>query len=1286
MRSTTVTPFALVDELIHGELARSVADGDWFTLRGEHVFVGYGYPAAIAPAWLGDSIDRSYEQAKLINAALMSLAAVPVYLWARRLAGDLGGLIAAALTLCLPWYALTATLLPESLFFPPLFLLALYAAARAVEQPGPGWVGVFLIALILATVTRVEGLILVPILVTSAVAAAIASRRPVQLRPYTPVGAALVITAAVYVAVKLATGDSLTDLGVYEGIRDAHYSVGAQLGWAIDNLGVLVIASGIAPAIALLAILIGRPRRPDHKAFLAVAFSTVVWLVALTAFASSWAPMGVKERYLFYAAPVLFIALALWIERDLRAPQWAVAIAGAAVIVLVAAVPLRRLVDDPAVTVGSFGLVFVRRFADSVGGIGTVRILLGLLAVGAAAAIVLVPRGWRALVAAGVGAFLVLSSIPVVRSLGDESRRARDRAALPKNPSWMDAAVGPGAHALFLDTSDLEPEKRHGSVRQRFTPVWESEFWNRSFDGVVSLGAKEPAPLPNKTTMLDWATGSIVGLESDFVLARPRFAVDGRLLARASDLQLWRVGGPVQLASATEGVSAAGRAERLAAYSRWAVGPGRMEVRVSRGPARVRIGALGAASPGGAKIVLETGRRRRAEAGGRTHSLRRAAGAVPGRGARRARRQGGVPVRPWLTSGVRPPGPAAAGQASNGRVRGSDPVVAAAGGRSSAGRSSSAAPPPTDGSSGSPPRRRSPRPGSASRRSPARCRSRGSTAPGSCSSSRLRASSRGRAPRSAGRSSATTPGATSTVASPTSAFAAVGLFVGALVPRAPRTVALGLTALLAVVAAWALAGKAVPGWFPDLRRVARLRDPVGYWNALALLLAAALPLALAHLPERGGRARAALATTLFYGSTVALLLTFSRAGTAVAALVVAVFLAAVRPRLRALLVVLAATPSAVGVAVLSAAGPELDGALFVLVFLAGAALTVAAADLCRPPLEPGLGAARASRSGGRRGRRRGRARREGRRALRLVARVHEPRAAWPGRGPRRVAQLGQPLDVVARGVDALEAGAAHGPGCGLVRSGAPPDPEERAQRHRAALDAAPVPRRARARRPGAPHRGRAGDDRRRPARRARRARPPGRRRPRPASARIRPARARRLRLGLRRGHGPDALRRRRPRRARAGGRSRAPPARGRRRRRRRPGGALLALGAVAGRPARLPQRAARRRRPRRGRRQGALRPPAEPAVAGAVLGLGRGGVHRRRRRDGAPPLRGRRRAPARELGDVVPARPLRVRHRPLPASVLRPRPGLRPRPAGPRRDAGRRARPGQEAAAGVSRR
>src|ERR671923_2866603 len=66
-------------------------------------------------------------------------------------------------------------------------------------------------------------------------------------------------------------------------------------------------------------------------------------------------------------------------------------------------------------------------------------------------------------------------------------------------------------------------------------------------------------------------------------------------------------------------------------------------------------------------------------------------------------------------------------------------------------------------------------------------------------------------------------------------FACLGLFVGAFLPRGPRAVATAFAVFLAGVLGWALLGKVVPSLFPDGGRLARLRSPIGYWNALALL-------------------------------------------------------------------------------------------------------------------------------------------------------------------------------------------------------------------------------------------------------------------------------------------------------------------------------------------------------------------------------------------------------------------------------------------------------------------
>ena len=67
------------------------------------------------------------------------------------------------------------------------------------------------------------------------------------------------------------------------------------------------------------------------------------------------------------------------------------------------------------------------------------------------------------------------------------------------------------------------------------------------------------------------------------------------------------------------------------------------------------------------------------------------------------------------------------------------------------------------------------------------------------------------------------------------ALALVGLGLGVYVPRATGLGVRARRASLALPLGWALLGKAVPalGWSG---RIARLSSPIGYWNALALLL------------------------------------------------------------------------------------------------------------------------------------------------------------------------------------------------------------------------------------------------------------------------------------------------------------------------------------------------------------------------------------------------------------------------------------------------------------------
>src|SRR6266545_5275931 len=114
------------------------------------------------------------------------------------------------------------------------------------------------------------------------------------------------------------------------------------------------------------------------------------------------------------------------------------------------------------------------------------------------------------------------------------------------------------------------------------------------------------------------------------------------------------------------------------------------------------------------------------------------------------------------------------------------------------------------------------------------------------------------------------------------AFALLGV-LAAGVPRPARTVAAGLAGLLGLVLLWALAGKVVPALFADGARVARLRNPVGYWNSLGLVAATAVPLGLWLAASRGHhRAVRAAGALLVYLAELVVVLTYSRAGIAVA--------------------------------------------------------------------------------------------------------------------------------------------------------------------------------------------------------------------------------------------------------------------------------------------------------------------------------------------------------------------------------------------------------------------
>ena len=229
-------------------------------------------------------------------------------------------------------------------------------------------------------------------------------------------------------------------------------------------------------------------------------------------------------------------------------------------------------------------------------------------------------------------------------------------------------------------------------------------------------------------------------------------------------------------------------------------------------------------------------------------------------------------------------------------------------------------------------------------------RPRGSDARARCWSRRWLRSPRGRARRSRGRSSPDRSWDSFDKTVAYAAFLGLGIVLAAAGGRfSARLAAAMLSLVIAITLTWALLAKAVPALDPDGDRVARLREPVGYWNALALLadMALALGLWLGTAPGHRRSVRVA-GGLLVYVATLSLLLTLSRAGVLVAVGVLVLWLALSTERVESGLLLLASAGPAVLVGAWAFTRPALtedvatrsdrvaDGAVFGALALAGA--------------------------------------------------------------------------------------------------------------------------------------------------------------------------------------------------------------------------------------------------------------------------------------------------------------------------------------------------------------
>jgi hypothetical protein len=597
-------PWIMADELAHADMAKSFADGEGLEVRGLPSYARTLYPVLISPAWLADSVETAFAAAKTINTVLMTLACVPLYLWARRFLSEGWALASAALLLLLPAFAYTGTLMTESAFL-PLFLLALWAFARALETPSLVWQLSAVAAALLAIAVRLQGLVLIAVLVTAIVFDALVAGWEgesrlrafrLRLRRFAPTGVALLALFLVFVAYAFVAHGGLSEaFGGYRSVLELEYSLWNGLRWTVFHVAELGFAVGILPASAFL-LLAGawmRPgSRPAERAFVCVTAAALLWIVPQAGFFASRYSERIEERNMFYLEPVLLLALVAWVARGApRPPRWT-AVAVALPVALLAAIPIERLFNVSLLS-DTFALIPLLRVSAVVdGGTDAVRVLLALGGVAAGLLFVLVPRRLAATTIGAVAVFLALSAWSVAGTLRDQAKATRIETHTT-NADWIDEAVGAEADVPFIFTADL-------MVNPHL--LWQTEFWNRSVGDVYGLNAADPTSVPVVPTTVD-ARGRIVRtadrgvLTPRYVVAQPGFDIAGEQVLAEGRLILYRVDAPLRLESQLDGVSSDGWSGPSATYTNYSGRPGVIRVDVGRAgwggpdvPGKVTIG------------------------------------------------------------------------------------------------------------------------------------------------------------------------------------------------------------------------------------------------------------------------------------------------------------------------------------------------------------------------------------------------------------------------------------------------------------------------------------------------------------------------------------------------------------------------------------------------------------------------------------------------------------------------------------------------------------------------
>ena len=520
----------MTDELQYVKLALSV----WETgsplpsLHGMSAAVANQlYPLLLAPVYGPLSSTEAFRTAHVLNAMVMTSAAVPAYLLARELLDRAWSFAVAVLTIALPWMVLVGFLMSEVAGYPAL-LWAVLAFQRCVVAPSPRRDALAAAALLLAILARTQfaalALVLPVAILAHELAEARAGRPGVRERIGSGVRAAIrrhrTLSALYAVGVVVALALLLTGrrpLGAYSTTVESGSVLPAGVWWfAVEHLAVVALGCGVVPVLLgggwMLATL-ARPSSPPRRAFATLVLLTVAVLAVETA--SFDLRFGgedlIRDRYLFYVVPLFFVAATAALTEQRKRPIL-LGMAGTTALMAAASVGL-PYTTFPGISVDSPVSILNETLAEQSGSLGTgTFVAIAMLLVGLVLMLALAFSPPLPLAVALFACVLVVSLL----TLRAEVDRILDGTGLSGRPlagppgvvlDWVDAVIPEGGSASIV-AYPLSVAWGVSAIQW-----WDVEFWNRTVTRAFVAEDENYTytPFQQSTLEIDPVTGVIDG-------------------------------------------------------------------------------------------------------------------------------------------------------------------------------------------------------------------------------------------------------------------------------------------------------------------------------------------------------------------------------------------------------------------------------------------------------------------------------------------------------------------------------------------------------------------------------------------------------------------------------------------------------------------------------------------------------------------------------------------------------------------------------------------------------